>query len=329
MSSEQLDFLSIGDIAVDAFIRIKDAAVYCDIDKDNCKLCMSFADKVPYESVEIIYGTGNSVNVAVAASRLGLKAGVVSDIGDDMNGRKCLDSMDDEHVDTRYVSIQKRMRTNYHYVLWYETDRTILVKHEEYEYKLPEIDPPKWLYLTSLPSHAEKYHEEIVSYLKAHPEIKLVFQPGTFQIKLGREKLSHIYENAEILIVNSGEAEKIVGEHAEIKILLGKLAALGPKIVIITNAAEGSYMRENGQNWFMRSYPDTNVLERTGAGDAFSATFVSALILGKNPSEALKWAPANSLSVIQSVGPQKGLLTQKKIEEMISKAPADYEPKKI
>jgi hypothetical protein len=48
----QYDFLAIGDIVTDAFIRLKDAEATCDIDSSNCKLCVRFGDKVPYESVE-------------------------------------------------------------------------------------------------------------------------------------------------------------------------------------------------------------------------------------------------------------------------------------
>ena len=39
--NKQLDILAIGDITTDAFIKLEDAEVHCDVDKENCKLCVS------------------------------------------------------------------------------------------------------------------------------------------------------------------------------------------------------------------------------------------------------------------------------------------------
>ena len=68
------DFVAIGDTTIDAFIRIKEASVNCDINKENCQICFDFANKVPYESVTIVPAVGNSANAAVAAARLGLQS---------------------------------------------------------------------------------------------------------------------------------------------------------------------------------------------------------------------------------------------------------------
>jgi hypothetical protein len=39
---KQIDFLAIGDLVVDDFIRIKDAEATCDLDQEHCKLCVRF-----------------------------------------------------------------------------------------------------------------------------------------------------------------------------------------------------------------------------------------------------------------------------------------------
>jgi sugar/nucleoside kinase (ribokinase family) len=53
------------------------------------------------------------------------------------------------------------------------------------------------------------------------------------------------------------------------------------------------------------------------------------LALGKTLPEALMWGPINSMSVVQHVGAQEGLLTREKLEEYLADAPADYRPQKI
>jgi sugar/nucleoside kinase (ribokinase family) len=69
--------------------------------------------------------------------------------------------------------------------------------------------------------------------------------------------------------------------------------------------------------------------ERTGAGDAFASTIACALALGKTLPEALQWGGINSMSVVQEIGAQKGLLTQEKIEEYLKQAPESYRARKI
>ncbi len=77
----------------------------------------------------------------------------------------------------------------------------------------------------------------------------------------------------------------------------------------------------------MPPYPDPKPpYERTGAGDAFSSTFVAALALGKNVEESITWAPINSMSVVQQIGAQKGLLGELEIKEYLAKAPENYKP---
>lgn len=327
---DHIDILAIGDVVNDAFIRIKDASVHCKIDNTACELCMSFGDKVPVESVEEIFAVGNSANAAVSASRLGLQSALIAAVGNDGNGKKCLEALAKNGVETGYVAISKEYPTNYHYVLWYDVDRTILVNHQPFTYSIPELHTqPKWIYLSSLGESAKDFHTEILDYLHLHPEIKLAFQPGTFQMKLGIDGLRGIYERADVLCLNKEEAERILKlPTTDPKILMQDLAALGPKTVIITDGFNGAYAYHHNDMYFMPVYPHTP-FERTGAGDSFASTVVSALALGKSIEEAMLWAPINAMSVVQYVGAQRGLLNQTQLLAYLTKAPADYVLKKI
>jgi ribokinase len=329
MEDKKVDFLAIGDIVIDAFIRLKDARVHCSVDNENCELCVRFGDKVPFESVDVINAVGNSPNAAVSASRLGLASAVSCVVGDDANGKACLDSLKKDGVDTSYVEVDPRYPTNYHYVLWYDVERTILVKHAPFDRHMPKGVAPKWIYLSSLGENTEPFHHEITAWLKEHPETKLAFQPGTFQMKLGKEKLADIYKLTEVFFCNYEEAQRILGstEHDKKK-LMDALRALGPKMVVMTDGMNGAYFTDGTKYLFMGVYPHVP-MERTGAGDAFSSTFTVALGLGKSVEEALRWAPINSMSVVQQIGAQRGLLTREKLEEFLAKAPADYQPKEI
>ena len=325
------DFIAIGDIVTDAFIKLKEASVNCDVDREHCTITMAFGDKIPYESVEVVRAVGNSSNAAVAASRLGLKSALVTNMGDDQNGRECLESLKKDGVATEFVSVHQGKETNYHYVLWYENDRTILVKHQEYERSFPNIGDPKWLYLSSLGGNTLSYHRQVVEYLRDHPNISLAFQPGTFQIKLGKDELKDIYARTKIFFCNVEEAEKILGLNTlGTTELLKRLQALGPEIVVITDGPKGAYAYDGKNSWFVPPYPDQKpAFERTGAGDAFASTTVASLALGKPLEEALLWGAVNSMFVVQQVGAQKGLLSRSQIEEYLKNATEDFKVREL
>lgn len=327
-SRKLYDFVAIGDTVTDAFIRLTDTSAHVDVDHGTREICMRFGDKVSYDSVHVVAGVGNAANAAVSASRLGLKTAFVANVGNDEHGKEILGVFKKEGIATDFVKSHNGIPTNYHYVLWYGDERTILIKHEKYPYKLPDIGEPKWVYFSSVGEHGEAFHKELENYLNAHPLIKLAFQPGTFQMKMGKEKLAGIYKRTEVFFCNKEEAQRILGtQEDDIKILLREVAGLGPKIVAITDGVKGAYAFDGKEMYSMRLYPDPKPpISRTGAGDAFSSTFTAALALGKDIKEALRWGPVNSMSVVQGVGAQAGLLTREKLEEYLAKAPEDYYP---
>ena len=105
---------------------------------------------------------------------------------------------------------------------------------------------------------------------------------------------------------------------------------LGPKIPVITDGPKGAYALDGDDAWYMPIYPDpAPPVDRTGAGDSFASTFTAAIALGFPVSVALSWGPINSMSVVQYIGAQKGLLSRKFLEEYLMHAPADYVAKKI
>lgn len=322
-----MDFVAIGDTAVDEFIRLEEARVNCDINERDCTISLKWGDKIPYEFSVLVPGVGNAANAAVAAARLGLSAGFVSNVGADRFGEEILANFKKEGVDTKYVAVNAGIPTNHHYVLWYEEERTILIRHEKYPYVMPEgFAPPAWLYLSSVGERSEAFHTELAKWLSAHKETKLAFQPGTFQIAMGKEKLAKLYAATEVVACNKEEAERILGVgETDIKVLLEDMRALGPKTVLITDGPSGAYAFDGGQMLKVPMYPDAKPpLDRTGAGDAMTATTVAALALGKPLADALLWGPVNSMSVVQEIGAQKGLLARIALEQYLADAPADY-----
>jgi ribokinase len=341
---KHIDFIAIGDITIDAFIKLNEASKTHIIPHSDGtrEIALPFGDKIPFESSDEIVAVGNSANAAVSAARLGISSALIAPIGTDENAQKCIVQLQKEGVSTEYIASQKGKKTNYHYVLWYKDERTILIKHETFEYQLPQIENPRVIYLSSLSDNTLPFHNTIADFLDTHPETMLVFQPGTFQMKWGADALSRIYTHSHLFFCNYEEAERILNlpiqtkSNESIIALLKKLRHLGPALPIITDGPNGAYTfacdgtgDKRVINYekviHMPVYPDiADPFERTGAGDAFASTFTVAYMLGNSIEESLKWASINSMNVCQHVGAQIGLLTREKISAYLASAPEQF-----
>jgi ribokinase len=330
----QFDVLSVGDVVTDAFIKLLDDRAQVQETEHGPLLAMPFGTKIPYDHTEVLNAVGNSPNASVNFAKLGLKSGLVANVGGDSAGRDIINTLEHSGVDTRFVRINPRKKSNYHYVLWYKEERTILIKHEEYDYHWPHLRPkeiPKWIYFSSISKNALEFHDDLVDWLEKNPEVKMAFQPGTFQMEAGVERLKHVYARSELVAMNREEAAYVTGgKHDDINDLMDRLHGLGPKIVMISDGPKGSYASDGTNRFKMPIYPDLKPpLERTGAGDAFTSTFVAAIIMGNTVDGALQWAPISSMNVVQHVGAQAGLLGEKELASYLRKAPKSYRPERL
>jgi ribokinase len=225
------------------------------------------------------------------------------------------------------MSVQKGIATNYYYVLRMGAERTLLIRNEDYDYKWQTPSyTPDWIYLAETSPRSWDLHMDLLKYLDEHHDTKLAFQPGSFHFKWGVEKLKDVYKRAHIVIMNREEAMKVTGKsHDSIRTLAIALHELGPQIVVITDGPDGSYASYDFKLVTIPNYPDpAPPLDRTGAGDSFASTIVAALAMGEPMDTALTWAPINSMSVVQQLGAQKGLLSLDKLKGYLAQAPEEY-----
>lgn len=326
-----INVLCVGDVVTDAFIKLFDDQAHVYDNDHGSWIAMQYGSKIPFDHVEEKIAVGNAPNAAVSFARIGLNSALEANVGGDKAGREIIEKLHKENVDTRLVRINPDKASNYHYVLWYKEERTILIKHEEYDYHWPKLKPkeiPEWIYFSSISENAIDFHDELVEWLHENPSVKLAFQPGTFQMAAGAERLKDVYACTEVLILNREEAALVSGgNHEDLHDLINRLHDIGPKIVVVTDGPDGAYASDGQQRLKMPLYPDpAPPKERTGAGDAFASTFVAAIIKGNTIEGALQWAPINSMNVVQHVGAQDGLLSQQQIEEYLEQSPDWYRP---
>lgn len=331
---QQPYILAVGDTFTDAFIKLLEGNDNVKVVEANGKewLCIEFGVKFPYDYVDIVRAVGPSPNAAVAFSRLGIKAGLTTYVGQDETGKETIEYLQQQGVDTSTVSVQPGVKSSYWYALRYGADRTMLTANEKFNYvwmQPPAV--PDWIYLAQSDSNSWQLHLDTLNYLNANPNTKLAFQPGTAHFAWGKEKLAEFYKRADIVILNREEAAQVTGLPIDSVADLAKgFHDLGTNIIVITDGKDGAYASDGTRLLQIPNYPDpAPPYDRTGAGDAFASTLVTALALGESLDTALLWAPINSMSVVQKIGAQDGLLNREQLQQYLQNAPADYQVRQL
>ncbi len=329
---EKPSILTIGDIASEALITLDKDSIEVEGSKNNKKISVSLGAKIASKSAEVQDAVGGAANAAVAFSRLGVQPSLVSWLGDDTVGRQSLGYLRQHGVDMSGVALQKKKRSNYHYVLRHGAERTIIAQYETFDYRWREPDClPDWLYLSMISGESWGLHEDLLGYLGRHPSAKLAFQPGASHISWGKDKLKGLLKRSEVIIMNVEEAMGLTERTARsIDPLLRVIHGLGPSIVVITDGPNGAFAYDGTTKYEISKYPDpSKPVDRTGAGDAFAATFIAELAKGSPIDKALLSAPVNSMNVVQHLGAQPGLLTTEQIDTHLKSAPTGYAIKNI
>ncbi len=323
--AQNFDVVSLGDVVTDEFIHLPDGPVRVRDDDDGHWLEIPLGTKVVVGDDASTAG-GSAANAAVAMSRLGLRVGLASYLAHDQIGLDILAGMRGENVGTDLVHVDSPNHTVRNFILSFGRERTILVRHAEFNYQwkgFRDHEVPAWLYINSLGPDALAYQDELADWLDANPSVRLAFQPGTFQVEAGAERLCRLYQRAEVLLCSRSAAAAIAGPKLEDATqTLDALMKLGPRNVVVFSDAGGAIAADERERLSIEEFADPDpVVDMTGVGDAFSSTMVTTLIEGMALREALRWPPVNAAAVSRQFGTQSGLLRRKDLVARLGAAP--------
>lgn len=316
MSLHNFDVACVGDAKIDTFLTLHEANAHLRLLKETNELCIKFGEKIVVDKAEILLG-GNAANVSVGTSRLGLDTAIITEIGKDEFAQKVINTLSKENVNIEKILQVDREQSSFSTIINYKGERTIFSEHVKAKHNFNfENISAKWVYLTSLGEEWKEAYQRTVDFVK-QTGCKLAFNPGTLQIKSGGDNLKNVLSIADLLLVNKEEAMEILNITNQIDIndLLRSLQKLGPKIVTITDGKNGSFVIDANGEIFEKGAIEAKIVEKTGAGDAYSSGFLSALINGKSIPEAMEWGTKNSASVIGKVGATAGLLYKTDLEK--------------
>lgn len=252
---------------------------------------------------------GGATNAAVTFARQGLRSYYMGKIGDDVPGKIVLETLRQDNVDTSLVGYNKQLGTGYSAILLSPGgERTVLTyRGASSQYHLKEADffnqTADWIYVSSLSGDLEAL-EVVVKYAQKN-DIKLAINPGKGELK-AKKLLRELLPALSVLSLNKEEmAELFPGETARD---LAVEASKHVPLVLLTDGPKGAYACDGTKLYRAGVYEDVPVIDRLGAGDAFTSGFVSAIARGQSIEEALTLASANSTSVVGQIGSKAGIL---------------------
>lgn len=312
------DFVVIGDVILDHFIRIPEAGIVAKHAEKN-SLEIPFPTKVALEEPPSHLPGGNAFTVAMVLAKLDVKTHLYTEMGSDSAGQQILNKLISLGIDTELVKMELGAQTSSSTILSDGTDRVIFSYHYPRNYKLPELPNPKYVYLTSIGEDDQALFAQVLAAKKSQ-NFQLIFSPGSKQLAEDFSEISPVFSETDILILNQDEAKRILGskdsgENVSEEELVRGLQAKGPKSVIMTKGSKGSVAIVGDEITKIGAHP-VDVVETTGAGDTFAATASAALFLGKPIAEALAWGAFNAASVVQQIGCEQSLRTRESLENL-------------
>lgn len=321
------DVLCVGNALIDAFLGIHNANIRCVSNQKFQELCVPLGEKILVDSCLFDLG-GGACNISVGVSRLGHKVAIFSEIGNDDFANRIINGLKEESVNTKHLT-KTSGNSSFSMILQFNSERTIFTnqKTREHDFRFEEVSS-RYVFLCGIGHEWKHAYGRVTAFVKK-TGAKLAFNPGPIQLEEGKESIREVLEATDILFLNREEAQQLlIHEIDNIKELLSHLQKLGPKTVVVTDAEKGSYVLDRGGKvWQIGKFP-VEVVEKTGAGNAYASGFLSAILLGLNISEAMRFGAINASSVIEYVGSQPGLLHSEEIKKRLKENP-EFRAKEI
>ncbi|MDP3941318.1 MAG: carbohydrate kinase family protein [bacterium] len=314
------DIVTVGNALIDLLVTVADDNPFCRVDTSSHELCVKAGEKILAKNVGFVLG-GGACRVAIAMQRLGFTSSIFAEIGNDELATRIQKTLTEAGVETSHVrSVEKT--TSFTVGLNFQKERTLFTHHVEspHEFDFSAITA-QWVYLASLGQPWKNAYEAVVSY-KEKTGAKIACNPGSSQFVMGREAYLPTLSHVDVLFLNKQEAQIVADMKTEdITELLRKVKVIGPEIVVITDGRNGSYAIDgSGKCYAVGIFEEANVVERTGAGDAYASGFLAALFENKSVSEAMVWGSLNAGAVVTEFGGLSGLLQKEELTTLVGKA---------
>jgi sugar/nucleoside kinase (ribokinase family) len=295
----------------------------------------ALGEKIRLKDVRECYG-GGAANVSVGLSRLGLSCSILSLVGDDAWGERILMNLKREGVNGDSINVIEGEVSPFSIILLSESgERTVLHSAGVREhlcdpmFDRDAVSEARSVVLMPLVERGCDILDDLLELLESNPSMAFVWNPGSFQIGSGLKSsvLRGLAKRATILCLNEEELLTFSGEGDLLSGILA-LKEAGTTCVCVTRGGEGAVAVRGNEACSCPVAP-ANVVDTTGAGDAFVTGFTWASLRGDDLQTCLRAGTLNSAGVVSEIGAQPGLLTEMQMTQRLLDTPLLVSPFRI
>ena len=314
-ASERLDVLAIGELNPDLILTgLQDDGPRLGVEQE-------------FGGYRLTLGSSTAIS-CVLMQRLGLKTALSACVGDDEYGRFCRQALEIEQVDTRLVEVCPGVETGLTICLPYPRDRMLLTCKGAMA-----LNPARAVGVDQLRTAGHLHVGSFFLQTGLRPALAGLFALAralglTTSLDTGwdpeqtwlTEDLRATLAKTSFFLPNQTEFEHLTGE-ADAARGAEKLLELGVGAVVLKRGALGA-VHVGPEGMFDDPGFATDAIDTTGAGDAFNAGYLTAMMKGQPVSTRLAFGNACGSLTASAIGGTGGVLGPKQVQQLIaSRAP--------
>ncbi len=270
------------------------------------------------DSVTLTTG-GNVSNVGIDLARLGFRVGAITRVGNDSIGSFVIQHYRTFGMDTEGVIIDAKEQTSATIVgVDASGERTFLhtrgcmknFRAHDILSRVPLIRKAPIFaigYLGLLPE-TEKEFKHLFRTLKHETSVKILLDTAASP-RVTAKELRDFLPFVDYFIPSYEEAVALTGRKTPESIVDALLSAGAPHIVGVKLAEGGCYISDGRHGRLVKARRVKKVVDATGAGDAFVAGFIAAILRGHDPFSAARVANSVAASCVSAVGASTAIKT--------------------
>jgi sulfofructose kinase len=263
-------------------------------------------------------GGGMAANAAATIARLGGEVELWSRTGGDSAGQRILCFLKADGVDTRYVRIFEHARSSTSAVIVDQGGERLIIG--ERDHAMPMVS--SWLPLERIAGAAAVLSDLrwLEGTREAFREARARGVPTLLDADLGGGVGALLAEFLSLTdyAIFSGPALDIFAPDMDERAQLESVLALGVRHAGVTRGADGyTWLSKSGSTGHQPGFA-AEVVDTTGAGDAFHGAFAWALADGRPAGECARIAAAVAALKCRKLGARAGLPTRTELGEFLA-----------
>ena len=303
-STQPLDVVVVGAVAMDMLAWVDELP-----GKDSIVLA---------RQVELRPG-GSGANVAVATARLGFKVGFIAKMSPDEHGRRLLEEFSKEGVDTLACRLDPDQPTAICFIAINEHGERSMValggagpiqSHDDIDFEY--LSRTRLCYVTEVKPQILQVIAECIRQKGG----QVVFSPGGIASSRGLEPFERLLSLVDVLLLSKTESESLLPD-LSVDLAAQRLCALGARNVVITQGSQGVTFRGPDQAFHLPALPVREIIDTTGAGDAFAGGLLAGMLLKKPIKAAIQYGNAAAALKVGHAGARGGLPVREQLEKFL------------